>query len=236
MSSSLDPLTDEPAGGSPEASRVARRKGGAPVRVEGLTRILDMASRDFAKHGFTGASIEAIARDAGVGKVTIYRHYDNKLGLFRAVFARSWRLARKRMQQIIDAGGPPETVLMSIGKWYSQRHSDEENVGLLHVFMGQVQSHPELAFSEQSHSDFRQPLVDYFNSLVAEGIFMMDDVALGATQFLHLSVLATPRPMVVNMDSWTREDERERVVIANVRLFLNGVLRDRDRTAPPEQD
>ncbi|WP_343345338.1 TetR/AcrR family transcriptional regulator [Sphingomicrobium sp. XHP0239] len=46
--------------------------------------ILAAASRAFFDEGFAAASIEAIAADAGVSKVTVYNHFGDKEGLFAA--------------------------------------------------------------------------------------------------------------------------------------------------------
>ena len=50
-------------------------------------RILSAARREFARRGFAGARIEAIARHAGVHKSLIFYYFQNKDGLSRAVTA-----------------------------------------------------------------------------------------------------------------------------------------------------
>ncbi|KXF76849.1 TetR family transcriptional regulator [Paramesorhizobium deserti] len=47
--------------------------------------ILDAAARTFCRDGFTGASIDLIAAEAGVSRQTIYNHYRDKEMLFGAV-------------------------------------------------------------------------------------------------------------------------------------------------------
>lgn len=51
----------------------------APVRHANL---LSAAIRHFLEHGVELASMDAIAREAGVSKATVYRHYTDKLHLF----------------------------------------------------------------------------------------------------------------------------------------------------------
>jgi len=50
--------------------------------------ILDAAEAVFARHGYDGASLRAIAGRAGVNQPLIHYHFDSKDGLFRAVFRR----------------------------------------------------------------------------------------------------------------------------------------------------
>jgi AcrR family transcriptional regulator len=47
--------------------------------------ILNEAIKEFAKEGFDGADLDRLAEAARVGKGTIYRYYESKEGLFRAM-------------------------------------------------------------------------------------------------------------------------------------------------------
>jgi len=47
--------------------------------------ILRVAAKMFAKDGYAGTDVQAIADRAGVGKGTIYRYFDDKKGLFLSV-------------------------------------------------------------------------------------------------------------------------------------------------------
>lgn len=53
--------------------------------------VLDAALVAFAEQGYAGASVPDIARAAGVGVGTIYRHFGDKNGLVNAVMARAYR-------------------------------------------------------------------------------------------------------------------------------------------------
>lgn len=53
--------------------------------MEKASAILDAARRLFTAHGFDGASMDQIAAEAGVSKLTVYSHYGDKDTLFAAV-------------------------------------------------------------------------------------------------------------------------------------------------------
>jgi AcrR family transcriptional regulator len=57
--------------------------------VRGL--LLDSARRLFAAKGYAGASTREIASDAGVNEALIFRHFGNKVGLFRAAVVDPFR-------------------------------------------------------------------------------------------------------------------------------------------------
>src|ERR1043165_6852170 len=64
------------------AAKPLRGRPRDPARCQ---RILDAASRNFSAHGLERASVDAIAAEAGVSKMTVYSHFASKEGLFEAV-------------------------------------------------------------------------------------------------------------------------------------------------------
>lgn len=54
-------------------------------RSERRQSILGGAGRAFTAAGFAATSMEAIAEEAGVSKLLLYRHFDSKAGLYRSV-------------------------------------------------------------------------------------------------------------------------------------------------------
>src|SRR3978361_1733983 len=62
---------------------------GRPKDLEKRAAILDAAKRLFPHSGFDGTSMDAIAADAGVSKLTVYSHFTDKETLFvAAILAR----------------------------------------------------------------------------------------------------------------------------------------------------
>ena len=63
-------------------------------RRERRDQILAAATRAFARSGFAATGLDAIAAEAGVSRVILYRHFESKTELYRAVLRRaSARLA-----------------------------------------------------------------------------------------------------------------------------------------------
>src|ERR1700712_1304119 len=54
-------------------------------RPPARARLLDAATRIFARDGLAGATTRAIAREAGVNEVTLFRHFQTKDRLLAAV-------------------------------------------------------------------------------------------------------------------------------------------------------
>ncbi len=71
--------TDEKPGMAP--APLVRKQRGRPRSVDAHFRIIHSTLANCARDGFADLTIEAIARDASVGKSTIYRHWRNKKDL-----------------------------------------------------------------------------------------------------------------------------------------------------------
>ncbi|MDI3406225.1 TetR/AcrR family transcriptional regulator [Streptomyces cavernicola] len=69
--------------------------GATPVKrlrkAERREQILDAATRSFARAGFTATSLEDVSAEAGITRVLLYRHFESKADLYRAVLDRACR-------------------------------------------------------------------------------------------------------------------------------------------------
>jgi AcrR family transcriptional regulator len=84
------------------------------------THILDVAEQYFAEHGITG-SLDAIAKKAGVGPGTLYRHFPNREALLAALMqARDDELVARRDAIRSEVHDPTEALsqwLHALGHW-----------------------------------------------------------------------------------------------------------------------
>ena len=75
-------------------------------RAERREQILDAATRAFARAGFAATGLDEIAAEAGITHVILYRHFDSKAALYRAVRDR----AGQRLAGATGAGAIPALV------------------------------------------------------------------------------------------------------------------------------
>jgi AcrR family transcriptional regulator len=93
-----------------------RRETGGGVRAQRAdarahrARILDVAEEVFGKGG-ESASTEEVARLAGVGIATVFRHFPTKAALLEAVLTRRFDRLREQAEALLDAAGPGEAFL-----------------------------------------------------------------------------------------------------------------------------
>ncbi|MBB6347890.1 AcrR family transcriptional regulator [Nonomuraea muscovyensis] len=58
-------------------------------RAQRREQILNAATRAFARAGYSGTGLDDVAAEAAISHVILYRHFDSKAGLYRAVLDRA---------------------------------------------------------------------------------------------------------------------------------------------------
>ena len=77
-------------------------------RTERREQILCAASRAFSRRGFVSTGLDDVATEAGISRVLLYRHFDSKADLYRAVLDHACaRLTEAVDADQLDADGLP---------------------------------------------------------------------------------------------------------------------------------
>jgi len=104
-------------GTGPAAGSARRPEGEAeagPVRrlrrAERREQILAAATRAFARADFTATSLDHIAAEAGITRVILYRHFDSKADMYRAVLDR----ACTRLAETVGTGDYGEDAIATL--------------------------------------------------------------------------------------------------------------------------
>jgi AcrR family transcriptional regulator len=74
-------------------------------RSERQASILRNAAQAFAHHGFAGTSMDDVAAACGVTKLILYRHFDTKEDLYRAVLQRVFERLGQELAVGLGRGG-----------------------------------------------------------------------------------------------------------------------------------
>ncbi|MEA5564925.1 TetR/AcrR family transcriptional regulator [Anabaena sp. UHCC 0399] len=111
-----------------------------------VEKILQGAMQQFLANGYAATSMDKVAEAAGVSKATVYSHFQDKEGLFKALIE---KLARKRFQSILGTQpllGEPYIVLRRLAKTaLDQMVNDPEYQSFERLLMGESARFPELA-------------------------------------------------------------------------------------------
>jgi len=79
-------------------------------------RILDAAVRVFAEHGYHGARVGDIAKDAGVAHGLLYHYFASKDEVLRTIFVENWGELIARFRAVEAADEPAAAKLEGIAK------------------------------------------------------------------------------------------------------------------------
>src|SRR6266702_7031907 len=74
-------------------------------------RLIEAALAAFAEHGADDASLDEIARRAGVGIGTLYRHFPTRQALLEAVYRSQVEALRGRAEELLVSAPPGEALV-----------------------------------------------------------------------------------------------------------------------------
>jgi AcrR family transcriptional regulator len=102
--------------------------------------MLAAAVRLYSERGARGATTRAIAEEAGVNEVTLFRHFGSKRALLREAMA--WAAERVRITRLPDFPGDP---LAELSSWCRSELEALHGVrSLLRTSMGEFEENPEV--------------------------------------------------------------------------------------------
>jgi AcrR family transcriptional regulator len=81
--------TNRPPANQPTAKAAAPSSARRLRRAERREQLLAAATQAFARTGFAATSLDDIAEAAGISRVLLYRHFESKTDLYRAVMDRA---------------------------------------------------------------------------------------------------------------------------------------------------
>jgi len=90
------------------------------AKEERRIEILQAAGRVFYLKGFEGTKIEDVAREAGIGKGTVYEYFDSKQQLFDEMVSYTREQHLKNIKTALQAGGTFREKFLALAKYQTQ--------------------------------------------------------------------------------------------------------------------
>src|SRR5258705_7717365 len=106
-------------------------------------KILEAARRVFMTDGYGAASMDAIAKAAGVSKATVYAHFSGKDQLFAAIIAQQCRV-HSAIPTLDDERAAPEETLRALGRKFADLVLSPEVLDLYRIVVSETARFPEL--------------------------------------------------------------------------------------------
>jgi TetR/AcrR family transcriptional regulator, mexJK operon transcriptional repressor len=204
----------------------AQKERGAGVRALKPQQIREAAGRLFLAQGYGAVSMDAIAREAGVSKATIYAHFADKAELFAALVkeecARQW----PDTAPLEAEPGDLREALVAVGTAYAELLDSPKGVQSYRMVVAEAPRFPELAraFFDGGRV-IRDKLAAYLARAEAQGKLTLGDASLAAQQFLAMLRCEHHLRAVTGLEPPVTSAEIRRIVAAATDTFLRAYRR-----------
>lgn len=201
------------------------RKPASPGRPKDLGKraaVLEAAKRMFVAHGFDGVSMDQIAAEAGVSKLTVYSHFGDKESLFAEAVRAHCEQGMPASLFECDPAMPIRECLLAIGEaFYAMVMTPEAIAGHRILCSPQVacSSMPGV-FWEAGPQRLQQSFRALLERRIAAGELDIDEPARAASQFFTLLKGEPHAQAVFGYRCSGRRDSPGQHVGAVVDLFL----------------
>jgi len=185
-------------------------------------QILAGARQVFRSQGFDAASMDGVARAAGVSKGTLYVYFTSKEGLF-ADLVRADLKAAAEQQAILDRNNPDiRAVLHAYGVSFIRRMLEPEHIAMVRMVIAASIKLPALGkiFYEAGPEHGISNLSGYLGECTARGQLDIPDTALAAAQFYELCQGAIVKPLFFGAPSDTSEASIQRTIVSALDMFM----------------
>jgi TetR/AcrR family transcriptional repressor of mexJK operon len=184
--------------------------------------ILAAAKRNFLARGFEAVSMDAIAREAGVSKATVYAHFSGKEELFGAVIARE---CERRFAGFSAHELDPDDVAASLfvlGRRFLELILSPDAIALHRIILGEVTRFPRLGevFWRAGPERNLAQIEAFMRRAGAAGALAIADTRLAAEQFIGLVRGETQLRQLLRLEPAADTAAIEAAVKAAVATFL----------------
>ena len=187
--------------------------------------ILAAAMKLFANKGFRGTTTRDLATQAEVNEAIIFRHFNNKEELYRAILehkAGENRNARIEELEQLGAASDDQTFFETVGRTFLEKHEKDTTFYRLLLFSA-LEGH-QLSDMFVASMTNRNPIANYIQKRIDEGVYRTVDPELAARGLLGMFASFVLWQEIFGFKK-THPYDREEVVHTFVSIFLKGIAK-----------
>ena len=201
--------------------RWRRRKEDRPAEI------LTAALKNFSKKGFTATKLDEVAKEAGVSKGTLYRYFESKEALFKAV-VNEFVLPQieKAEEQAEHYTGSIKDLMFKLTEQWRTDVIETELSGISKMMIAEASNFPELAtfYLENVIQRTRNFVANLIKLGIERGEFRQCDPGYAARLFLApLVFTATWQHSLAPFDE---DYDIKEYVNTHIDIFIRGILKD----------
>ena len=176
----------------------------------------------FMSRGFEGASVDEIAKQAGVSKATLYSYFPDKKLLFMEVAKSECTRQADEILAETSEEDALDVVLLEIANRFVSFITSDFGQRIFRICVAESDRFPELgrAFYESGPMLMRCHMIELLQSAQANGDVDIEDFELASDQFAELCKADLFPRMVFSVSNTFTEVEKARVAEGAVQTFL----------------
>ncbi len=161
---------------------------GRPKDLVKRQAILEAAKSLFLKHGFDGSSMDSIALEAGVSKLTVYNHFHDKENLFIAAVEAHCENQLPALDFELKEETPIEQALLVIATRFQSVIYSDEGLELHRLMCGSTQQNPSLVrnFYQAGPARVQAHMTSLLSQAHQQQKLIIPDSKFAAENFLSL--------------------------------------------------
>ena len=186
-----------------EQNLLERAAPAASASDEGSVKrrqIIEGARAVFLAQGFDAASMNDIARAAGVSKGTLYVYFSDKEHLFEDIVEEECGAQAEAIFDLDPNDHDVEAVLTRLGNAYVKFLCRPEKASAVRTVIAIADRMPEIGrkFYEAGPGTGVRRLAEYLTAQVEAGVLAIEDCEIAAAQFMEASHATLFKPIVFN--------------------------------------
>lgn len=185
-------------------------------------QIVEGARDIFLTQGFDAASMNDIARAAGVSKGTLYVYFKDKVALFEAIVSDECAAHAESIFTLDHDDHDVEGVLTRLGMSYVPFLCRNGKSAVLRTVIGIADRMPEVGkiFYETGPAHGIHLVAEYLRAQNKAGVIKVEDPEVAAAQFLDSCQSTLFKPVLFNFGPPPSEARIEHVVHMAVKTFI----------------
>ena len=185
-------------------------------------QVLAGAREIFLRDGYEGASVDEIARAAGVSKATLYSYVPDKELLFMEVAKAECRRQADSAIAALDMDRPVREILCEVGRQLTCFITSEFGQRIFRICVAEADRFPQIGreFYDSGPKLVRERVMQLLRVAIDRHELVIDDLELAADQFAELCKADLFPRMVFHRETGFAPQEIDRVVDGAVETFL----------------
>ncbi len=192
------------------------------VKGRKFDQVLEGARIVFMRDGFERASVDDIAREAGVSKATLYAYFPDKRLLFLEIASTECRRQADDAEAHIDPNTPIADILRLAAQKITSFMLSDFGQRIYRIAVAEAENFPAVAhqFYHSGPKLVQDRIAEMLRCATERGELVIDDIPFAAAQFAQLCKVDIQDRMIFTPSPCCTPADTARVIDGAVSMFM----------------